>query len=124
MARQQTPRDKARFFCEQCGAEVRAGASSCPSCGSVFTAVRCPECGYEGRAPEFKAGCPVCGYAAMGAPPAGPDLSASSGARDWARSPAAPLPRRRGMPVLASRIALVVLSLLVVGLVLYIVLHG
>jgi len=28
------------------------------------------------------------------------------------------------MPVLASRIALVVLSLLVVGLVLYIVLHG
>ncbi|HTO23526.1 MAG TPA: hypothetical protein VMQ10_13715, partial [Spirochaetia bacterium] len=77
-----------------------------------------------GRAPEFKSGCPVCGYAAMGAAPAGPDRSASSGARASARSRGVPVPRRRGMPVLTSRIALLVLSLLVVGLVLYLVLHG
>jgi ssDNA-binding Zn-finger/Zn-ribbon topoisomerase 1 len=28
----------------------------------VFTAVRCPECGFEGRASEFARGCPSCGY--------------------------------------------------------------
>ena len=53
---------KARYFCENCGAEVRPGASSCPSCGRVFTAVRCPECGFEGRASEFARGCPSCGF--------------------------------------------------------------
>jgi uncharacterized membrane protein YvbJ len=53
---------KARYFCENCGAEVRPGASSCPSCGRVFTAVRCPECGFEGRASEFAKGCPSCGF--------------------------------------------------------------
>jgi uncharacterized membrane protein YvbJ len=53
---------KARYFCENCGVEVRPGASSCPSCGRVFTAVRCPECGFEGRASEFAMGCPSCGF--------------------------------------------------------------
>jgi hypothetical protein len=53
---------KARYFCENCGAEVRPGASCCPSCGRVFTAVRCPECGFEGRASEFVRGCPSCGF--------------------------------------------------------------
>jgi uncharacterized membrane protein YvbJ len=53
---------KARYFCENCGVEVRPGASSCPSCGRVFTAVRCPECGFEGRASEFARGCPSCGF--------------------------------------------------------------
>jgi uncharacterized membrane protein YvbJ len=113
MARQLKPRGKARFFCEQCGAEVRPGASSCPSCGSLFTAVRCPECGHEGRAPEFRAGCPVCGYAALG------------GEESLAERPPAPPPKtRRGMPVVFSRIALLVLSVLFVVLVLVLILHG
>ena len=111
MARQLKPGAKARFFCEECGAEVRPGAPVCPSCGSTFTAVRCPECGHEGRAPEFRTGCPVCGYAALGDPPEG-------------RSPAPPPKKRRGMPVLFSRIALLVLSVLVVVLVLILVLQG
>jgi len=55
---------KARFFCEKCGAEVSEGARSCPSCGSLFGAVRCPECGYQGKPSEFISGCPVCGYSA------------------------------------------------------------
>jgi len=112
MARQLKPRAKARFFCEQCGAEVRPGAASCPSCGSLFTAVRCPECGHEGRAPEFRSGCPVCGYAVGGEEPASE------------RPPAPPPKKRRGMPVVASRIALLALTVLLVVLVLVLVLHG
>jgi uncharacterized membrane protein YvbJ len=53
---------KTRYFCENCGNEVRAGAASCPSCGRAFTAVRCPKCGFEGTAAQFKNGCPACGY--------------------------------------------------------------
>jgi|WetSurMetagenome_2_1015567.scaffolds.fasta_scaffold265297_2 hypothetical protein len=53
---------KARYFCENCGAEVRAGAASCPKCRRVFSAVRCPECGYMGKAGEFRTGCPSCGF--------------------------------------------------------------
>jgi hypothetical protein len=53
---------KARYFCENCGAEVRAGAASCPKCRRVFSAVRCPECGYMGKASEFREGCPSCGF--------------------------------------------------------------
>jgi uncharacterized membrane protein YvbJ len=112
MARQLKPRGKARFFCEQCGAEVRPGAPSCPSCGSTFTAVRCPECGHEGRAPEFRTGCPVCGYAALG------------GEDPLERGPAPPPKKRPGMPVAASRAALLVLSALVVALVLILILRG
>jgi uncharacterized membrane protein YvbJ len=52
------------FFCEACGAEVKSGASSCPSCGRRFLGVRCPECGREGRPAEFAKGCPDCGYMA------------------------------------------------------------
>jgi uncharacterized membrane protein YvbJ len=53
---------KALFFCENCGKEVRPGAFTCPWCGRVFTAVRCPECGFEGKASEFTHGCPACGF--------------------------------------------------------------
>ncbi len=56
----------------------------------------------------------MCGYAALGAP---------EGA-EGARSSPAPAQKRRGMPVVFSRIALLVLSGLVVALVLYLVLHG
>ena len=55
---------KARFFCDSCGAAVGARADRCPACGKVFAAVRCPQCGYEGRPSEFLRGCKVCGYLA------------------------------------------------------------
>jgi uncharacterized membrane protein YvbJ len=53
---------KTRYFCESCGREVSAKAATCPSCGKAFTAVRCPHCGFEGKASAFTAGCPVCGF--------------------------------------------------------------
>ena len=53
---------KARFFCDNCGREVAAGASLCPACGRPFKGVRCPECGYVGSASEFGRGCPSCGF--------------------------------------------------------------
>ncbi len=112
MARQLKPRGKARFFCEECGAEVRPGAPSCPSCGSTFTAVRCPECGHEGRAPEFRSGCPVCGYAAL------------QEERPSDAPAAAARPKRRGMPVWLSRITLVALTAALVALILVLVLSG
>jgi hypothetical protein len=55
---------KARFFCDSCGASVGARADRCPACGKTFAAVRCPQCGYEGRPSEFMQGCKVCGYMA------------------------------------------------------------
>jgi predicted amidophosphoribosyltransferase len=111
MPKQMKPQVKARYFCEQCGTEVRAGAAICPSCGSVFTAVRCPECGYEGRAPEFHAGCPVCGYRTQ-----------SSG-QAHSMSPRAD----RGKPVLSARfyrIAMAGLGALIVGLVVLLLLRA
>jgi uncharacterized membrane protein YvbJ len=35
---------------------------SCPGCLRQFTAVRCPQCGFEGEAEQFSAGCPACGH--------------------------------------------------------------
>ena len=41
---------------------MNAGATVCPYCGSSFTAVRCPSCGFEGKAAAFSRGCPACGF--------------------------------------------------------------
>jgi hypothetical protein len=111
MPKQMKPQVKARYFCEQCGTEVRAGAAVCPSCGSIFTAVRCPECGYEGRAPEFHAGCPVCGYETRTSerPPA----QSSRAAR-----------QKPGLPARFYAVAMVVLGALVIGLVVLLVLRA
>ncbi len=54
---------KAKFFCENCGAEVPAKASMCRHCGRFFSSVRCPQCGKTGTNNTFKNGCPRCGYA-------------------------------------------------------------
>jgi uncharacterized membrane protein YvbJ len=81
---------KARFFCENCGTEVRAGAATCPSCGRAFRAVRCPECGYEGGASEFSGGCPVCGFRVQ-------QDKAGAGARSTPESAAPEKPRRGGV---------------------------
>lgn len=53
---------KARFFCDFCGEEVPANTSRCPGCGKIFTAVKCPKCGYMGKADNFNSGCPSCSY--------------------------------------------------------------
>ena len=50
------------FFCDNCGEPVSPGIPVCPHCGSEFSGVRCPSCGYSGSAGEFKNGCPSCGY--------------------------------------------------------------
>lgn len=54
---------RAKFFCENCGAEVPPNAKMCRHCGRFFTSVRCPVCGATGTNSQFKNGCPVCGYA-------------------------------------------------------------
>lgn len=54
---------KAKYFCENCGAEVNANARFCPNCGKFFAAVRCPRCTYTGTIRDFKSGCPRCHYA-------------------------------------------------------------
>ena len=56
-------KQKAKFFCENCGAEVPADAHVCKNCGRFFSSVRCPNCGASGSASKFAKGCPVCGYA-------------------------------------------------------------
>src|SRR5208337_2755981 len=96
------PRVSARYYCESCGTEVSARASSCPTCGSVFTAVRCPECGHEGRASEFRSGCPMCGYRAKFVEPL---RAGTAGGRV-----------KRHMPPAFYRAAVVVLGALILGL--------
>jgi predicted RNA-binding Zn-ribbon protein involved in translation (DUF1610 family) len=51
-----------RFFCDNCGTEVKRDASSCSHCGRLFASVRCPACGFEGAEDLFSKGCPKCGY--------------------------------------------------------------
>lgn len=53
----------AKFFCENCGAEVSENARVCRYCGRFFSSVRCPKCGASGTAEMFDKGCPNCGYA-------------------------------------------------------------
>lgn len=53
---------KARYFCDFCGEEVPANTTRCPRCAKLFTAVKCPECGYVGKTEDFNSGCPSCSY--------------------------------------------------------------
>jgi ribosomal protein L32 len=54
---------RGKFFCENCGTEVRPNAKVCPHCGRFFRAVRCPVCSFTGESTLFLRGCPNCGYA-------------------------------------------------------------
>lgn len=63
MAKSKLNLHKAKFFCENCGAEVPQNAKFCSTCGKFFTFVRCPNCQYTGDAKIFTNGCPECGYA-------------------------------------------------------------
>jgi predicted RNA-binding Zn-ribbon protein involved in translation (DUF1610 family) len=55
-----------RFFCEDCGAEVKRDSKTCPRCGKFFASIKCPACGFVGEEILFKSGCPACGYSAAG----------------------------------------------------------
>ena len=66
MAKKKTKTKEAKFFCENCGAEVPGKAKVCTNCGRFFASVRCPKCGRTGSTDEFKKGCPACGYAING----------------------------------------------------------
>ena len=56
------------YYCEGCGLEVRKDARICPRCGRFFSSVKCPRCGYVGKADDFAEGCPDCGYAEAAKP--------------------------------------------------------
>lgn len=56
-------KQSAKFFCENCGAEVPQNARVCKHCGKFFSSVRCPVCGTTGTPSKFANGCPSCGYA-------------------------------------------------------------
>lgn len=58
----------AKFFCENCGAEVARNAKLCRHCGRFFSSVRCPQCGKTGTPEEFSKGCPDCGYTVESSP--------------------------------------------------------
>lgn len=53
---------QAKFYCENCGAEVPQSARFCNKCGRFFSSVRCPVCGKTGSSNLFANGCPSCGY--------------------------------------------------------------
>jgi hypothetical protein len=59
-------KNRPRFFCEHCGAEVPRDAKNCPRCGRYFLSVKCPACGFVGAEGLFGDGCPVCGYSDPG----------------------------------------------------------
>ncbi|MDR0599153.1 MAG: hypothetical protein LBG84_03600 [Treponema sp.] len=69
-----------RFFCDNCGAEVKRTADHCGRCGRRFAFVRCPQCDFTGEEELFKSGCPSCGYCVP------------------AEEAAPPRPRKRGPP--------------------------
>jgi len=52
-----------KFFCDNCGEQVEKNETRCPHCGRYFRSVKCPACGFAGRAGLFVDGCPACGYA-------------------------------------------------------------
>ncbi len=57
-----TSKKQAKFFCENCGAEVAQNSRFCGKCGRFFSSVRCPVCGKTGSSNMFANGCPSCGY--------------------------------------------------------------
>jgi RNA polymerase subunit RPABC4/transcription elongation factor Spt4 len=111
---------KARFFCESCGAEVSHSQKVCPSCGRTFTAVKCPQCGFEGGAKQFARGCPQCGYLNV-LPPTGDGAGArGGGSKSRSRVRARSLPRLR-LPARFYRVAGAILLILLLGMIVLLV---
>jgi predicted amidophosphoribosyltransferase len=80
-----------RYYCENCGTEVKKDARFCPRCGKFFSSVKCPKCDHIGEADDFASGCPVCGYAdrANAAPEAWKAAPQPAAALPWWTYPAA-----------------------------------
>jgi hypothetical protein len=111
---------KARFFCESCGAEVSHSEKVCPSCGRTFTAVKCPQCGFEGGAKQFARGCPQCGYLNV-LPPTANGAGARGGRSNsgpWAKARFVP---RLRLPARFYRVAFVVLLILLLAMIILLV---
>ena len=68
---------QAKFFCENCGAEVAQSARFCGKCGRFFSSVRCPVCGKTGSSNMFANGCPSCGYGSKEQPGGVAQMSAA-----------------------------------------------
>ena len=83
---------KMRFFCEQCGTEVPRNTERCPACGRYFTAIQCPQCGFQGSESDFASGCPSCGYMRAGVTARG---TAGAGSPGGVRSSRRPRRNRR-----------------------------
>jgi predicted RNA-binding Zn-ribbon protein involved in translation (DUF1610 family) len=85
-------KSSARFFCENCGAEVNRTTGRCPSCGRIFASVRCPSCGFTAAEALFKEGCPACGYCA----PKAEEVPAADNAPAWPFQPSKNKPVHAG----------------------------
>lgn len=109
-SRKASGRANAKFFCDNCGAEVPLEAHACPQCGRSFSSVRCPRCAFAGPPRSFASGCPACGYAAV---------KEGGRIREEAR------PARRGivLPGWVYRILAVALSVLLIASILVLVLR-
>ncbi len=57
-------REEPTFYCETCGHQVGVYEDECPHCGMPFYGVKCPRCGFNGKARQFVNGCPRCGFKA------------------------------------------------------------
>jgi len=115
---------KVRFYCESCGSEVGKSDAVCPRCGKSFAAVRCPQCGFSGKASAFVRGCPVCGYlhekraVPVTAEPETERKGAESGTEDSVsrHGRATAFRRSRTLPAWFYRWAIVVLLAALIGL--------
>ena len=107
--------EKAKFYCESCGAEVPQNARVCTNCGKFFSSVKCPKCGRTGKTEEFIHGCPKCGYAVSNY------HHSNLGLNNGSYGAGGSLFKRRrfvdsGLPIWVYIICIVVLIILVIGL--------
>jgi len=95
---------KVRYFCANCGAEVGLREQICPNCQRGFLSVKCPRCGFNGKADLFLAGCPSCGYMHASEPE-----TKSAGSMDRSHQE----PAHRGLPSRIYRLAGIALIALI-----------
>lgn len=90
-----------------------ATTKRCPRCGKNFTSVKCPRCSFQGEVADFADGCPACGYLQV-APGSHPIRG-----RPRRGSIEEPTPVNRAtrhvLPAWFYRIAIIVLSVLLLG---------